>query len=227
MAESTPSPAPLPTPAASAAKTVPSKKRRMKRILILVLLGFGLLFGFYFVRGTWAASKMDDPTTPEQGVIAKLVLSDDGHREIRTAVVIPVSIAQAWRILSDYDEWEKLFKTVRRKQRTEPLEGNRRHVVSDVMTPMGTISLDFIVTHEETPDGGYRAWWDAPTRELPINRGEIRISPRGQRQTLFVYVVRKKYQQYPEFLVNNMLLDQQMDLVRTLSGRMIEIAKEK
>src|SRR5207247_1529017 len=84
----------------------------------------------------------------------------------------------------------KLFKTVRRKQRTEPLEGNRRHVVSDVMTPMGTISLDFIVTHEETPDGGYLAWWDAPTRELPINRGTIRISPRGANQTLFGYSVR-------------------------------------
>lgn len=227
MPESVPTPAPLPTAAASVTKTMPSKKHPVKRILLLVLLGFCTLFGWYFVRGTWAASKMDDPTTPEQGVIAKLVLSDDGHREIRTAVVIPVSIEQAWRILSDYDEWEKMFKTVRRKQRTEPLEGNRRHVVSDVMTPMGTITLDFIVTHEETPDGGYLAWWDAPTPELPINRGTIRITPHGANQTLFVYTVRKKYQQYPEFLVNNMLLKHQPNIVSTLRLRMIEAAIEQ
>ncbi|MFM9960891.1 MAG: SRPBCC family protein [Planctomycetaceae bacterium] len=227
MSESIPtSSSATPAPVASGATTVPSTKHSIKRILCFVLLGFCLLFGWYFVRGTWAASKMVDPTTPEQGVIAKLVLSDDGHREIRTAVVIPVSIDQAWRILSDYDEWEKMFKTVRRKQRTEPLEGNRRHVVSDVMTPMGTISLDFIVTHEETPDGGYLAWWDAPTRELPINKGTIRITPHGANQTLFVYTVRKKYQQYPEFLVNNMLLKHQPDIVSTLRLRMIEAAKE-
>ena len=222
MAESNLSPA---APVSAANKSTPPK-RPIKRILCLVLLGFCLLFGWYFARGTWAASKMDDPTTPEQGVIAKLVLSDDGHREIRTAVVIPVTIAQAWRILSDYDEWEKMFKTVRQKQRTEPLDGNRRHVVSDVMTPMGTITLDFIVTHEEIPMGGYRASWDAPTRELPINRGEIRITPLGANQTLFVYTVRKKYQQYPEFLVNNMLLKHQPDIVSTLRLRMIEAAKE-
>ena len=225
MAEPNPnSPA---TPPAGDVTKVPPKKRPIKRILCFVLLGFCVLFGWFFVRGTWAASKMVDPTTPEQGVIAKLVLSDDGHREIRTAVVIPVSIAQAWKILSDYDEWEKMFKTVRQKQRTEPLEGNRRHVVSDVMTPMGTITLDFIVTHTETPDGGYLASWDAPTRELPINRGEIRITPSGPNQTLFVYTVRKKYQQYPEFLVNNMLLKHQPDIVNTLRERMIEAAREQ
>ena len=224
MSESIPTPASA-APAPAASKSTPPK-RPIKRILCLVLLGFCVLFGWYFARGTWAASKMDDPTTPEQGVIAKLVLSDDGHREIRTAVVIPVTIEQAWRILSDYDEWEKMFKTVRQKQRTEPLEGNRRHVVSDVMTPMGTITLDFIVTHEEIPTGGYRASWDAPTRELPINRGEIRITPHGANQTLFVYTVRKKYQQYPEFLVNNMLLKHQPDIVSTLRLRMIEAAKE-
>ncbi len=226
MKESNSTPAVTP-PAASSVPTVPSTKRPVKRILCFVLLGFCLLFGWYFARGTWAASKMDDPMTPEQGVIAKLVLSDDGHREIRTAVVIPVSIEQAWRILSDYDEWEKMFKTVRQKQRTEPLEGNRRHVVSDVMTPMGMITLDFIVTHEELPGGGYLAWWDAPTRELPINKGEIRITPNGANQTLFVYTVRKKYQQYPEFLVNNMLLRHQPDIVGTLRQRMIEAANEQ
>ena len=225
MSESIPTPASA-APASAANKSTPPK-RPIKRILCFVLLGFCLLFGWYFARGTWASSKMVDPTTPEQGVIAKLVLSDDGHREIRTAVVIPVSIEQAWRILSDYDEWEKMFKTVRQKQRTEPLEGNRRHVVSDVMTPMGTITLDFIVTHEEIPGGGYLARWDAPTRELPINRGEIRITPHGANQTLFVYTVRKKYQQYPEFLVNNMLLKHQPDIVSTLSLRMIEAAKEQ
>jgi uncharacterized protein YndB with AHSA1/START domain len=219
--------APSPVPPANVATQKQPPKRPIKRLLCAVLVGFGALFGWYFVRGTWAASKMDDPTTPEQGVISKLVLSDDGHREIRTAVVIPVSIEQAWRILSDYEEWEKMFKTVRRKQRTEPLEGNRRHVVSDVMTPMGTITLDFIVTHEETPDGGYRAWWDAPTRELPVNRGEIVISPRGPTQTLFVYTVRKQYQQYPAFLVNNMLLKHQPDIVSTLRDRMIEAAREQ
>ena len=215
------------TPPAGDETKVPPKKRPIKRILCFVLLGFCVLFGWFFVRGTWAASKMTDPTTPDQGVVAKLVLSDDGHREIRTAVVIPVSIAQAWKILSDYDEWEKMFKTVRQKQRTEPLEGNRRHVVSDVMTPMGTITLDFIVTHEETPDGGYLASWDAPTPELPVNRGTIRITPNGPNQTLFVYTVRKKYQQYPEFLVNNMLLKHQPDIVKTLRERMIEAAREQ
>jgi uncharacterized protein YndB with AHSA1/START domain len=225
MTESNPTSEVLPNANAPAATA--ASKRSITRILCLVLLGFCLLFGWYFVRGTWAVAKMDDPTAPEQGVIAKLVLSDDGHREIRTAVVIPVSIEQAWRILSDYDEWEKMFKTVRQKQRTEPLEGNRRHVVSDVMTPMGTITLDFIVTHEEIPSGGYRAWWDAPTRELPVNRGEIVITPRGPQQTLFVYTVRKQYQQYPAFLVNNMLLKHQPDIVSTLRDRMIQAAREQ
>ena len=94
------------------------------------------------------------------------------------------------------------------------------------MTPLGTISLDFIITHEEIPSGGYLAWWDAPTDELPINEGTIRITPMGPEETLFVYTVRKQYRQYPSFLVNNMLLNHQPDLVATLAERMLEVADE-
>jgi hypothetical protein len=142
-------------------------------------------------------------------------------------VVIPVPVETAWKILSNYDEWERLFKTVREKKVAEQLDEHHHHVVSDVMTPLGMISLDFIITHEELPDGGYLASWDAPTKELPVNRGTIRISPHGQDQTLLVYSVRKQYQKYPRFLVNNMLLHQQPDLVGTLRRRMVEVAKEQ
>lgn len=205
----------------------PSRQRVALRFLLGVLLVGLLLSGWFYLRGTWATTDPTDPTTPDQGVDSRLVQAPDGDKEIRTAVVIPVAVATAWKILSNYDEWERLFKTVRRKQVAEPVDEHHHHVVSDVMTPLGLITLDFIVTHERTPDGGYLAWWDAPTAELPVNRGTIRLTPLGPDQTLLVYTVRKQYRQYPHFVVNNLLLTQQKDLVRTLRQRMIEISQEK
>ncbi len=209
-----------PTPAA------PRPKRRLPRILLGVLLVCLLLFAGYYVHGTWAAATPRDPDTVQQGVVCQLVKGEDGGTDIRTSILIPVPVETAWRILSNYEEWERLFKTIRKKQVAEKLNENQHHVVSDVLTPLGTISLDFVVTHEKTEDGGYRAWWDAPTRELPVNHGTIRLEPKGSDRTLLVYTIRKQYRQYPQFLVNNMLLRQQPDLVRTLARRMVEIAQE-
>jgi hypothetical protein len=60
-----------------------------------------------------------------------------------------------------------------------------------------------------------------------VNRGEITISPQGPDETLLVYVVEKRYRQYPQFLVYNLLFDQQADVVGTLRQRMLEIAEEQ
>jgi hypothetical protein len=194
-------------------------------VLGVVFSGLAICAGYY-LRGTWATSTPAEVTSPEQGAVSQLVLAPDGQKEIRTAIVIPVSVETAWSILSNYEEWEKLFKTVRRKQATEKLDANRHHVVSDVLTPLGTITLDFIVTHEQTPGGGYRAWWDAPTKELPVNKGTIEIQPIAADRTLLVYTIRKQYREYPQFLVNNMLYSHQSDLVQTLRDRMVEAANE-
>ncbi|MCA9239799.1 MAG: SRPBCC family protein [Planctomycetales bacterium] len=201
-------------------------RRPARQFLVYVLMALLALFALYFARGAWAAKQAKDPASPQDGVICQLVRDPDGEKVIRTAVVIPVPIETAWRILSDYGEWERLFKTIRRKQLSEPIGENQHHVVSQVTTPLGTLSLDFIVTHEKTADGGYLAWWDAPTDELPINKGTIRITPRGDGETLFVYTVHKQYRRYPSFLVNNMLLRHQPDLVRTLAARMEEVAHQ-
>jgi len=190
-----------------------------------VLLGCGVLFGWYYIRGTWATKNPTYPSSPEDGVTSVIVLNEDGDKEIRTAVVIPVSVENAWKILSNYDEWERLFTTIR-ASKTEELDNNRYHVVSEVMTPLGTIKLETIVTHEKIPGGGYRAWWDAPTDELPLNRGSIRVTPQGPEQTLLVYTVLKQYRQYPQFVVYNTLLGHQKDLVGTLRERIIEAAGE-
>src|SRR5262245_50599364 len=155
----------------------PISRRKTPWLILSIVLAGVALFGAYYLRGTWATDKPADVTSPDQGAVSELVLAPDGEKESRTAVVIPVSVETSWRILSNYEEWEKLFKTVRRKQATEKLDGNRHHVVTEVLTPLGTISLDFIVTHEQTPGGGYRAWWDAPTKELPVNKGTIEIKP--------------------------------------------------
>ncbi len=201
-------------------------RRPARRFLVYVLIACLALFAAYYARGTWAAKQATDPKSPEDGVICQLVRDPDGEKVIRTAVIIPVPIESAWQILSDYAEWERLFTTIRRKQVAEPIGENQHHVISDVTTPLGTLSLDFIITHEETADGGYLAWWDAPTDELPINKGTIRITPHGDAQTLFVYTVHKQYRTYPSFLVNNVLLSHQPDLVRTLAARMEEVAQQ-
>jgi hypothetical protein len=214
------------TPTDPAPAAAPPRRPVAWRFLLGVLLAVLLLFGWYYLRGTWATANPTDPATPDQGVVSRLVASADGGRDVRTAVVIPVPVETAWKILSNYDEWERLFKTVRRKQVAEPLDAHRQHVVTDVMTPMGTLTLDFVVHHEPTADGGYLATWDAPVPQMPVNRGSIRITPQGPDRTLLVYTVRKQYRQYPQFFVNNSLLDQQKDLVRTLARRMVEIARE-
>lgn len=208
----------------SAAEPARPRRRLRWRLLFLVLGVLLALFAVYFVLGTLPRDPAD-PATPADGPVSRLVRGDDGEKEIRTAVVIPVPVGTAWKILSDYEEWEKLFKTVRKKRVAEPLGDNRHHVVSDVMTPVGEITLDFVVTHEALPGGGYLAWWDAPTAELPVNKGAIRVEPRGGGETLLVYTVRKRYRTYPQFMVNNMLMRQQKDLVRTLAGRMVEVAR--
>mgnify|MGYP007073180382 CR=1 FL=1 len=100
-------------------------------------------------------------------------------------------------------------------------------MVSDIVTPLGVLQLDFIVTHEQLANGGYLASWDAPTEELPVNRGTIRVTPQDDGKTLLVYTVCKEYQKYPQFVVYNMLLDHQRDLVETLRDRIMEIAAEQ
>jgi Polyketide cyclase / dehydrase and lipid transport len=212
---------------ASAPQTPPAQtlKRRPWRLFTVVGVIALLLFIGYYLRGTWATASPTDPDSPRKGPICQLVLSPDGHKVIRTAVLLPVPVETAWKVLSDYSEWERLFKTIR-ENKAEVVGPNQHHVVSSVTTPMGTLNLDFIVTHEKLPEGGYRAWWDAPTRELPVNHGEIRITPKGKDNTLLVYTVHKEYSTYPTFLVNNMLLGQQKDLVRTLGQRIVEISKE-
>ena len=207
-------------------KHINEVRRPARRFLAYVTVACLALFAAYYARGTWAAKQATDPQSPADGVICQLVRDPDGEKVIRTAVVIPVPVDTAWQILSDYAEWEQLFKTIRRKQVAEPIGENQHHVVSDVTTPLGTLSLDFVVTHEETPDGGYLARWDAPTKELPINKGTIRITPQGDAETLFVYTVHKQYRKYPTFLVNNVLLGHQPDLVRTLAARMEEVAQQ-
>lgn len=211
-------------PAAESRDQRPLARRKSPWVVLGVVLAALVLFGGYYVRGTRATKTPVELTTPEEGAVSELVLAADGQKEIRTAVVIPVSVDTAWTILSNYEEWEKLFKTVRRKQATEKLDANRHHVVSDVLTPLGTITLDFIVTHVQTPGGGYLAWWDAPTKELPVNKGTIEIKPLAEDRTLLVYTIRKQYRQYPQFLVNNMLYSHQTDLVLTLRDRMVEVA---
>lgn len=213
------------TTTAPAPPSTPSRYRGIRKFLLGVLFVGFLLFGWYFLRGTWATANPTDPT-PEQGVVSRLVLTPEGDKEIRTAVVIPVPIDTAWKILSNYEEWEKLFKTVRKNKEVTAVDDNHHHVVSDVMTPLGMITLDFVVKHEKTADG-YVASWDAPTAELPTNRGKITLTAQGKDRTLLVYNVRKQYRRYPQFVVNNMLRGSQRDLVHTLSKRMIEIAKEK
>lgn len=205
-----------------------SARRKPGWVLVAgVLLVCFSLYGWYFARGTWATANPTYPTKPEDGVISNLVLNAEGRREIHTAVVIPVPVATAWGILSNYKEWERLFKTVHERKPTEPLPGNQHHVVSDVQTPLGVLQLDFIVTHEPTDNGGYRATWDAPTKELPSNRGSIQITPLGPDNTLLVYVVEKQYRRYPQFLVYNALYEHQADIVATLRARMLEVAKQK
>lgn len=226
MPESAPLPPPSTPAAPPPAEPSPERPSRLGLYLLVVLGGCALLFGWYYWRGT-ATSTAVNPSKPEEGVICQLVSADDGGTDVRTSVVIPVPIEDAWRILSNYAEWERLFTTIRRKQVAEAIGANQHHVVSDVWTPMGTLSLDFIVTHEQTAAGGYIARWDAPVPELPVNRGTIEISPLGADQTLFVYTVRKHYKTYPDVFVNNALLNHQPDLIDTLRKRMIEVAKEK
>jgi hypothetical protein len=204
----------------------PPRRRLVLRFMVIALLACAALFTWYYFRGSWATAKPKYPASPSEGVTSQIVLNKQGQKEIQTAVVLPVSIETAWKILSNYKEWEKLFKTVRERAPTEQLDKNRHHVVSDVTTPLGVIQLDFIVTHETTTDGGYLAWWDAPTKDLPVNRGEIRITPQGPNQTLLVYTVCKQYRQYPQFAVYNMLLDHQRDLVETLGERIVEVSKQ-
>ncbi len=205
-----------------------SSKRRMPHPHRLAVLTLCLaLFALAYARGTWADRSPRDPQRPEDGVISRLVVDEKGDRAIRTAVVLPVSEQAAWNVLSDYNEWERLFKTVRRNKVAEKVDENRHHVVSEVMTPLGTVSLDFIVTHERTSDGGHLAWWDAPNDKLPVNRGTIRITPLAADRTLLVYTVVKQWRIYPSFFVNNMLLNQQPDLVATLGKRVVEAARSK
>lgn len=207
----------------------PSHVRRpVARFVVSALLGCLVLFGWFYLRGTWATKNPTYPTSPIDSITSVIVLNEANQKEIQTAVVIPVSVESTWKIISNYEEWERLFSTIHRlAPETEKLDHNRHHVVSDVMTPLGMIKLDFIVTHEDIPGGGYRAWWDAPTADLPVNRGEIRVTPKGPEQTLLVYTVDKQYRKYPQFVVYNILLGHQADVVGTLRKRIIEAAQKQ
>ena len=68
-------------------------------------------------------------------------------------------------------------------------------------------------TRAEARPGQFEASWDGPTGSVTVNRGSWTVTPMGQGRTLLVYSLEAEIAPFPNFVVRNVQLSREMEVV--------------
>lgn len=186
------------------------RRRLKKRYLIpaLLLAAVVLFLAWAVVRGTWADTVARDPATSTEGVVTQLYRTPEGHTQVRAAAVFDHPPRQVWDVLTDYPSHVKMFRYVSRLEATPVGPGRYRLVGVAHSSLWGDWPFQSHVAHHEDPGKGeYRVTWDEPGGEMTVSRGGWALTPIGEGKTRVVYALEVEVEQYPNWLVRNILLD--------------------
>lgn len=205
------------TPAANATTTLP-RRRVKKRILIPALvLGLLLLFALAaYMRGTWAASEVHNPQTAAEGTRTQLYSTPTGDKQVRCAILVDAPIEKVWTVVRDYGNHTKFLPHFSEIV-VGPPDGERVHLVGVAHTePWGDWPFSVDMDHKKVSDKEYVASWDNPSETMSINRGSWTLKATGPNQTLLVLALQIEAARYPNFFVNNILMDRMYRVVSAL-----------
>jgi uncharacterized protein YndB with AHSA1/START domain len=191
----------------------PPARRVKKRLLIpaAVLGVLAVLVLWAYVRGTWADREPRNPLSSAEGVLTQLYLAPEGRKQVRCAVILDYPPRKVWEVITDYEHFAEIFPTVSRAEVTREPDG-RYHWVGTVTSPVGGYPIDIHIRHEERP-GQFEASWDGPTGSVTVNRGSWTVTPMGQGRTLLVYSLEAEIAPFPNFVVRNVQLSREMEVV--------------
>jgi len=199
----------------------PSTPRRLKKRVIVPVAILGamlVLFCVVWVRGSFATSEERTPTSSAEGVWSQLWLSPDGRKVVRCSAVVDHPVGEVWKTVTDYENFEKVFPTLKSvKTATEP--DGRRRLSCDVTSILGTWPVNVRIRHQELP-GKNVASWDEPSGDVVVNRGSWALYPAGPGQTRVVYTLDVEVRPFPDPLVRAVLLSRQKTIVEALKNHL-------
>jgi hypothetical protein len=202
--------APTPDPPLPPPQGRPRRRRFKKRWLIplglLALILLALLVAY--IRGTWADTVAQNPSSSAQGVIIQLYRNPEGQKQIRCALILDQSPDQVWAVVTDYANHDKIHRYVSKIEVT-PKDNGSFHLLGVAHSSLwGDWPYEVHVFHEEAPElGTYRSWWDEPSGPITLNRGAWSLQPVEGGKTLLIYTLEIEVGGYPTWLIRNLVLD--------------------
>jgi hypothetical protein len=189
----------------SEAAPKPAKKpRRWVRVPLFLLLLVLAVYGYLFVRGTWADSVPRDPATVEQRPVTQLFRDEQGRITVRSAIRLKHPRAKVWALVTDYDHYGEMLPYV--KDITAK-KGDGGTVVSGKAASALSGWWDFTMTVREAKGEAWSANWDAsPTEEIPVNRGGWTLHEPADGETLLELRLETEARGYPRFFLRNFFL---------------------
>jgi uncharacterized protein YndB with AHSA1/START domain len=198
----------------------PPARRLKKRVVVpgLLLLLMLILFGWVWVRGSWADTDEQNPATSAEGTVTQLHQTPDGHKQVRCARVFDHPIEDVWRVVTDYDHFPEIFPHVV-STKAEKEGPDLYHITGTVTTPAGAWDFETRVHHKESSDDKV-ASWDEPGGQLTVERGRWALKRLDSGHTLLVYIQEIEVQNYPAFVVRALLRYQLPSIVEAVEKRL-------
>jgi hypothetical protein len=176
------------------------KQKRWGGIFAVIALAAAVLFGRYWLRGSWAEDARD-PAGEAEGLVTQVVLSEDGRKVVRCARVAAAPAETVRAVVTDYARFPELFPMLRDFQSQAAADGSHR--LSYTVDALGRAwDFDVEVRHRSTP-GLYVDSWSGSSPHVPVQRGSWAIRALDAERALVVYTLDVEAAGIPGFIVRN------------------------
>jgi hypothetical protein len=135
---------------------------------------------------------------------------------VRCAAVLDFAPEEVWATVTDYDHFTEIFPTVAESQVTAAGEGRFRHT-GVAITALGNWPFEIDVRNERDGET-YRSSWEGAKGDVTLIRGGWTMTPAGAGKTLLVYTSEVEIKKYPNFIVRNLLLLRQPQVLRAVGA---------
>jgi len=203
-----------PNPIAPAAHGHFRKRIVIPTAFIVVVLAFLL---WEAVRGSWTDSDPRNPASAADNPMTQILRTDQGHKEVRAALIVASPPEAVWNVVTDYDHFAEIFPYVGTSKGVRDSD-RRWHLTGEVRSLIGSWPIDVHVRHDEQP-ARMAASWDEPSGALKVNRGSWVVSQRGSGETLLEYHLELTVAPFPDFVVRAVLLDQLKPVMKAVARR--------
>jgi hypothetical protein len=199
-----------PTPSPSR----PIKKRIAIPITLIVIVVLLLTWGA--IRGTWADAEVRTPSSAADGVMAQLLRTANGRKQLRAALIVSVPPDRVWNVVTNYDHFTEVFPNISASKGTREPDG-RWHLTGEVRSIIWRWPMDVHLRHLEEA-GRFIASWDEPHGTWKVNRGSWVVTPHGAGETLLEYNLDLKVAPFPDFVVRAVLFGQLKPIIKAVAS---------